>query len=151
MDDTSRAAVAGYSRLWEAELAARYLEDHGIPAWVDEAGLDDPYRTPAGGFGLVRVFVPGGRADEAHALLAGMQPEQDLLEELAPEPPETPAEGPAGGEARWIRIVGFLVVAALAFAAVPHGLRIPAALLAGLGYMLWRLLRPLPPSSPGDD
>ena len=134
MEEGAPRAVAGYAQVWEADLAAGYLEERGVPAWVDEAGLDNPYPTAAGGLRLIRVFVPAERLTEAGALLVEMRLDLDLTAEESAE--EAPRRPPV-----WVSLVGLLVVAALAVTAVPPDLRVPVGIAAAAGYLLWRFAR----------
>ncbi len=126
--------VATFSNAWEADLAQQYLADAGIPAWVEKAGLDNPYRLTMGGMGTIRLFAPSGRVDEALS----------VLDDLAPMPQEGEAESApaAGGVPIWVRVAGGVLLAGLIISAIPHGLRVPVALVALAGWVIWRRLPP---------
>lgn len=124
--------VATFPNVWEADLSQHYLTEASIPAWVDAAGLDNPYRLATGWLGTIRLFVPRERADEARS----------VLEDLVPVPGEPDAEllAAAGGLPLWVRVACGVLLAGLIIGAIPHGLRIPVGLVAVAGWLLWRRL-----------
>ena len=98
--------VATFPNAWEADLSRQCLTDAGIPAWVETAGLDNPYRLAAGGMGMIRLFVPRERAEEARSLLGDLS--------SVPEFPErTSAPAPSGlpvGRENQVSVTGSPVI-----------------------------------------
>jgi hypothetical protein len=122
-------AIATYLRPWEAEMARQSLDQAGIPAWVQGAGVDDPYRT-----GPVRLMVPTEWAEDAHLVLADTVPADDDDLERARRRPV------------WVVVVAALVAAGLLIPAVPAFLWVPILALSLFGLVLWQLVRPAPPN-----
>ena len=142
-DGERPVVVATFPSAWEADLSRQCLTDAGIPAWVETAGLDNPYRLAAWGTGMIRLLVPRERADEARS----------VLDDLAPVPEEPDAEwAPAnGGRPLWVRVAGGVLLAGLIIGAIPHGLRTPVALVALAGWLIWRRLALRRPVRSHDD
>ena len=140
-DEDQPALVATFANGWEAEYSQGCLTDAGIPSWVERVGLDNPYRLASGGMGVVRLFVPSGRVVEARR----------LLDELTPAPDEPEATQSIGGVPLWIRVVGAILLLSIVVSAVPHGLRVPAAVVALAGFIFWRWLRAGPTVDSYDD
>jgi hypothetical protein len=131
MSDGGRAvAVADFGDRIEAEVAQGYLADVGIPAWIEVLGADDPYPTQARG--TARLFVPVGRAEDARLALVDRfsDPDDESLESKARRP-------------LWIAVVGLVLIAGLVTAAVPRFLWAPVLGIALVGFLLWRLVRPI--------
>jgi hypothetical protein len=121
------AELATFSRPWEAWLVRDALVDRGIEAWVEDAGMDNPYRTAAG---LERVYVPVDdlqRAREVHAEA-----------ERAPtgERPETEFKVPSW---RLIAVGGLIGAVVVAF--LPHGVRLVALMVLIIAALPWLLLK----------
>ncbi len=133
MDDAGGVAVvARFPGAWEAELAMRYLEDEGIPAWLDVPTVEDPARRQG-----IRVLVPADRADEARAVLA----------EVEEAPPEDEEPAPSRGFRRpvWVVAVAALVAGAMIVAAVPRSLWVPLLVIALFALIFWRAIGPRTP------
>src|SRR5712691_12217988 len=113
-----------------AKLAAGYLADWDIPALIQAAGIDDPFRA-AGASAPVRLLVPVDRLDEAQALLSVpiWEPDQEPLELMVHRRPS------------WVYPVALLLLIGMVIAAVPGLIRIPALATALVGYVVWRKIR----------
>jgi len=129
-DGERPVVVATFSNAWEADLSQQHLTHAGIPAWVQAAGLDNPYRLAAGGMGMIRLFVPRERADEARR----------VLDDLAPFPEEPESSPGTDGPPLWVRVAGGVLVAGLIIGAIPQGFWVPTALVALAGWFVWRRL-----------
>lgn len=124
------AVVATFARPWDAELARQYLDEAGIPAWVQGSHLDQPDRA-----GPIRLVVPVEWEEEAHLVLSDAA--ADGVEE---EPLDSARRRPL-----WVTVVAGLVVAGLVITAVPRFLWVPLLILSFFGLLLWQLVRPAPP------
>jgi len=134
--------VESFVHPWEADLARDYLADQGIPAWVETSGLDNPYRLPAAGMGLVRLYVSADRAEEARSLLAQLSASEKADISVPPDRQEQEREGQFVRRPLWPTALGVAVVVALSVSAIPHRLRLPALVVVLLAGVLWFLFRP---------
>jgi len=128
--DPHLVVAATFADSWSAELAAGYLRQSGIPAWVQAGGLDDPFKS-AGSGATVRLLVPIDRLESARALLAETMPEAD----------GGPLEPPAHGHPVWVYPVALVLLLGIAIAAIPGSLRVPSLAVALAGYFVWRKIR----------
>jgi hypothetical protein len=133
--------VDSFVHPWEADLAREYLSEDGIPAWVEKSGLDNPYRVAAGGMGLVGLYVPANRAEEARTLLARLAAAGGGVSAVPAEGQEVGANGGVRREPPWRVGAGGAVVVALAVSAVLGRLPIPGLVVVAVAVLLWALLR----------
>lgn len=131
----SNTVVATFGHSWAAELARGYLFESGIPAWIEQSGLDDPFLLPRPGPGVVRLLVPADRLEEARALLAEEPLERDLEDEVEGLDPSR------GGRPLWVFLAAALLLVGIVAAAIPAGLRVPSLAAGALGYLGWRRAR----------
>lgn len=132
--------LATFSRPWEAWLVRDALVERGIRAWVEDAGMDNPYRTATG---VERVYVSVVDLPRARNVLAEAERES--------------AGGSPGAELvvlswRLIATGGLIGVVLVAF--LPHGVRLLAFMVlitAALPWVLLKRLRGPPPPYDHDD
>jgi hypothetical protein len=127
--------LATLTRPWEAWLLRGMLIERGIPALVDDAGMDNPYRTAAG---VERVYVSAGDPEWAREVMA--EAEHERADERPRAEPELPSWG--------VIAVGGHVGAVLT-AFLPHGVRFLALIVLITMALPWLLLKgrtgPAPP------
>lgn len=131
-----RAVVGIFPSAWEADIARRYLEDAGIPAWLDDDAAGEQVtqlEAPA----AVVLYVSPDDEDDARAILQHVDPLED--DDLAA------ARASFGRRPLWVAAVALLVVVGMVITAVPQVLWVPLLALAILGLVLWQLVRPAPP------
>jgi hypothetical protein len=126
--DPRLVVVATFADAWHADLAAGYLIEFDIPAWVEPAAADDPFRA-AGTGPAVRVLVPSDRLAEAHGLLA--EATSDPSDDHGPE-------RRGRGRPIWVYPVALLLLVGMAVTAVPASMRLPVVAIAVLGALAWR-------------
>ena len=114
--------AATFSRPWEARLVREALVHRGIRAWVDDAGMDNPYRTAAG---VERVYVPVADLPLAREILA--EAERALVG------PRSDAER----EPFWWPIMVGVLLGAVLLAFLPHGVKLPALVVLIVAALLW--------------
>jgi hypothetical protein len=147
--DPEPTVVATFVRAWEADLARNYLVDVGVPAWVETSGLDNPYRLPAGGMGLLRLYVAADRTEEARRLLAQLSAAGEGNIAGPPDRQEREREGKFRRRPLWPTAGGVAVLVVLAVTAIPHGFRVPVLIITVLASVIWSLLRRRTGSSGG--
>ena len=118
--------LATFSRPWEAWLVRDAFIEHGIRAWVDDAGMDNPYRTAAG---VERVYVHVDDLQRAHEVLA------EAEREPTDRRPDAELEVPSW---RLIAAAGLIGVVVVAF--LPHGVRLLAFMVLIAAALPWLLL-----------
>jgi hypothetical protein len=76
--------VAEVAELYEAELMALRLRDNGFETRVIDQSFRQEPLPSVRSFAIVRVYVPGARADEARRLLAEpVEPLEDTSSEAS--------------------------------------------------------------------
>jgi hypothetical protein len=120
------AELATFTRPWEAWLVRDALVDRGIEAWVDDAGMDNPYRTATG---VERVYVSVDDLLRAREVVAAAEREPTA------ERPVTELKVPS-----WRVIAVGGLVGAVLIAILPHGVRLVAFMVLIAMALPWPLL-----------